>query len=404
MTDRPTAGTDGTEIDLDERTSGQWWFTDEEMVRAPVASTRRAGEEILRKIGATDDEAAYLFDIFLNKALQGDHGRGLADFPFNVRRIAVDGAPLRPEVRIVRESPATAVVDSDTPPNNWWHNILLHRAAMDIAIDKARATGVGWVGLRSSLLVLTAQMKQAIDAGMLGLAITQTYPLVAPFGGYRPMLGNAPIAFGIPAGEHDPVILDMSLTQTSSTGVHVAAMHGIPVPEGCILDEHGNPTTDASTYARKEHGWHEKQQARGTLTPLGSSHKGYGMVFVVGLLSALMSDTSYPWDATAVSMGMPENGDTRYGSVLAAVDIGCFGSVDVFRSRVDEFIDVVKASGRREGVAEILYPGEKSQRLQRERSTADVFAVPSTHYEKFTALAAEYGVDLSPTRSSGVRE
>jgi L-2-hydroxycarboxylate dehydrogenase (NAD+) len=383
-----------TDIDLEERTAGQWWYNKEELIPVSVRRTQDAGRQILREIGATDEEAVYLFDIFLNKAIQGDHGRGLADFPYNVRRIRDDGAPLRPVVKVLRQSASTALVDCETPPNNWWHNILLHRAAMDIAIEKATATGIGWSSVRSSLLVLTAQMKQAIDAQMLGMGLTQTYPLVAPFGGMTPLLGNAPLAVGIPAGTHDPVILDMSLTQTSSTGVHVAAMQGIPVPEGCILDENGNPTTDASTYARKEHGWHEKQQARGTLTALGNSHKGYALVFVIGLLSAVLSDTSDPWDATEVSMGMPQNKGVRYGSVLVAVDPSCFIPVDELRGRVDHFIDVVKSSPTRAGVAEILYPGEKSQRLQRQRKEADRFAVPRTYYERFVELAREFAIDL----------
>ena len=382
---------------LKERTFGQWWFNDEEHVEVSVSAVRAAGEEILRNIGASDDEAEYLFAIYLDKALQGDHARGLLDFPFKVRQVAEQKLPLHPRLKILRESASTALVDCETPPLSIWHNTLFHRQAMDVAIDKARSTGIGCVSLRTSLLVLRAQMFQAIDAGMIGMAMTQTYPLVAPLGGFRPMLGNAPIAFGIPAGRHAPVIVDMSCTQSSSSGVHIAARHGLAVPPGLILDEKGMPTTDASTYAAPGHETHEKQRARGTLAVLGNSHKGYALVFAVGLLTAVLTDTNFPWEAEKISIGAPQDGK-RFGSILVAIDPAMFGELDIIRSRVDEFIDALKASGTREDAAEILYPGEKSQRLQQQRRQADVFELPKSHYENFCALAAEHGIKVTSCR------
>jgi len=383
--------------DLKERTAGQWWFNDEDHVRLSVSEIRAAGEAILRRIGASEDEAEYLFRIYLDKALQGDHARGLLDFPLRVRQVTEKKNPIHPVVKILRETASTALVDCETEPLGNWHNTLFHRAAMNIAIEKARATGIGWVSLRSSLLVLRTQMYQAIDANMIGIGMTQTYPLVAPFGGFTPMLGNAPIAFGIPAGTHDPVIVDMSCTQTSSSGVHIAADHKIQVPPGFILDERGNPTTDPATYAAPGHETHEKQKARGTLTALGNSHKGYALVFAVGLLTAILTETNFPWEAKDISIGSPTDG-SRFGAILMAVDPSSFGSVDAIRARVDEFIDALKASGTREGVPEILYPGEKSQRLQRERRAADIFELPRSHYENFCRLAAELGVTVAAQR------
>jgi LDH2 family malate/lactate/ureidoglycolate dehydrogenase len=380
-------------VDLSERTAGQWWYNDEEHVEVPVGAVRIAGQEILRRIGADADEAEYLFEIYLNKAVQGDHARGLLDFPFSVRRITENGQSLRPQVKVIRETASTALLDCETPPLNTWHNTLFHRAAMDVAIEKARATGIGWVSLRSSLLVIGAQMRQAIDANLVGIGMTQSYPLVAPLGGFLPMLGNAPIAFGVPAGNHDPVIVDMSCTQTSSSGVHIAAKHGIEVPAGCILDEFGNPTTDPASYLPTGYETHERQKARGTLAVLGNSHKGYALVFVIGLLSAVLTDTNFPWEAGEISIGAPQDG-SRFGSILIAVDPAAFGSLDFIRARVDEFIEAVKASGTREGVPEILYPGEKSQRLQRERNQANVFAMPKSQFESFRALAREHGITL----------
>jgi LDH2 family malate/lactate/ureidoglycolate dehydrogenase len=235
----------------------------------------------------------------------------------------------------------------------------------------------------------------ATDVGMIGMGMTQSYPTVAPFGGRQPLLGNAPIAFGIPGDEHDPVILDLSLTQTSSSGVKLAAQQGRPVAEGFILDADGQPTTDASAYPASGFTGHDRQLSRGSLTALGNSHKGYGLVFVVGLLTTVLADASAPWEVGDVVRGVPSD-ESRYGALFIAIDPARF-SDDLLGPRVDDFIDAVKSSPPRDGVEEILYPGERSQQLRRRREEADAFAMPASHYAGLRDFAAELGLgDLLP--------
>jgi LDH2 family malate/lactate/ureidoglycolate dehydrogenase len=271
--------------------------------------------------------------------------------------------------------------------------MLLARAGTNIAIEKARDTGIGMAALRVPLVVAGAHVQQIIDAGQVAITMTQSFPMVAPFGGRVPELGNAPVAFGLPAGRNDPVIIDMSLTQTSSSGVKAAAQQGLSVPTGFLLDEFGEPTTDPAAYPAVGHGWHDRQRSRGSLTPLGDSHKGYALIFVVGLLTAVLTDTSFPWEATEVSMGSPRGPGERYGSLILAIDPGELLGTEI-SSRVDAYIDHLRESPTRDGVAEILFPGEKSQRLRRARRGADVFAVPRSHYEAFVELAREFSISL----------
>lgn len=382
------------EIPLDEKTGGQWWYANEETITASVKETRRIGQALLKAVGANSDEAEFLFEIFLDKAIQGDQTRGLIDFPDNVRRIA-SGYPFRPDCVIVEEAGASCLIDSRTTPNNWFHNILMARYGMDQAIQRAKQYGIGLASMRVSLVIPTVHMMQAIDSSMVGIAMTQAFPMVAPFGGFKPELGNAPVAFGVPAGKHDPIIVDMSLTNTSSSGVKQMMLRGIPIPEGYILDEHGQPTTNGADYPAKGHEWHGIQRSRGTLTTLGNGHKGFALVYVVGLLTSVLNRTSFPWEATQVSMGSAAGPGERYGSFFIAIDPAALGiSVDEFRDRVDAFIDHINASPTREGVSEILYPGQKSQRLKRYRKEKDAYALPKAHYEAFLKLAQEYGIPV----------
>jgi LDH2 family malate/lactate/ureidoglycolate dehydrogenase len=261
---------------------------------------------------------------------------------------------------------------------------------MSLAVEKAQTCGVALVAARASGEILTPYVQQAVDAGMVGLAMVQSVPTVAPLGGHGPLLGNAPMAIGVPSATHDPMILDMSFTQSSSSGVLLAAEQGQSVPPGVLLDEHGNPSTDSFDYPDHElaatfGGIH----ARGTLAPLGGGHKGYAMIFAIGLLTSLLADSSPPWE---LYYHLPERG--TYGTLLMAIDPGAFRADGLKGAlvAVDEFIDTVKGSPRNGGVDEILYPGERSQALKRKRRDAGFIAIPKSHFEGFVELAHDVSV------------
>jgi LDH2 family malate/lactate/ureidoglycolate dehydrogenase len=273
---------------------------------------------------------------------------------------------------------------------------------MDLAVTKAEQNGIGLVGARAPGGILGPFVARAVDAGMIGIAMSQSSPYVAPLGGYEPLLGNAPIAIGIPAPDSAPVILDMSLTETSASGVRAAAAGGFTVPAGSLLDASGNPTTDPTAFAAHD-AWQSERgdwEAAGSLVPLGAGHKGYALVFVVNLLVSLLSDTSASWEVTEIVRGHPGDDDQRYGCVLVAVDAKAISGVSF--DRTEAFIDAVKQAPRRLGVDEILYPGEKSQRLRRRSHDRNVVVIPRSHYDALVALAGELSLDrvLPPARAT----
>jgi LDH2 family malate/lactate/ureidoglycolate dehydrogenase len=179
------------------------------------------------------------------------------------------------------------------------------------------------------------------------------------------------------------------LTETSASGVKLSAVQGQCVPEGFILDERGDPTTDATEFPAEGHLTHDSQMARGSLVPLGAGHKAYALIYVVSLLTSVVTDSNFPWEADSVIGGRPADESLRYGSVFMALDPAAFGPLDGFLRRVDEYIDDVKDSPRRDGVDEILYPGERSQRLKRQRRDAGVFLLPASHYDALVELGRD---------------
>jgi LDH2 family malate/lactate/ureidoglycolate dehydrogenase len=170
--------------------------------------------------------------------------------------------------------------------------------------------------------------------------------------------------------------------------VLLAAEQGEQIPPGFLLDRTGTPTTDAREFPDEELIRRTGGTAvRGTLTPLGNSHKGYAMVFIVGLLASVLTDTSPSWD---LAWDLPERG--TYGTVLIAIDPSALNPHDV-PAVVDAFIDKVTGAPTRAG-GEILYPGQRSQQLKSERRARGVVAIPASHLDALVELARE--LNLAP--------
>jgi LDH2 family malate/lactate/ureidoglycolate dehydrogenase len=369
----------------DGRTYGQWWDWQGEYLTLPIEDIRTMGRAIYEVAGASPTDAAYLFDGLFDKTLQGDHARGLVYLPGLIRAALSKEAAVRSTARVLREYGATAVVGNDqgSGPDD-----LVCRYAMIVALDKARQHGIGIVGARAGARLLTPLVGMAVDAGMVGIVFTQSVPSVAPTGGYQALLGNGPTAVGIPAGKHHPVILDLSFTQTSSSPVLLAARQGQQVPPGLILDHNGAPTTDPRDYFEgdlTDTTGHVAMQ--GSLAALGNGHKGYAVLFVIGLLAQLLSDTSPPWE-----LGADVADPACFGSVHMAIDPTCFSQDPT--TTADAFIEHVAAEPRRPDMTSILYPGARSQQLRRECEARGTVDVPRPQVDALLSLAEELGVDI----------
>ena len=372
-----------------DRTYGQWWDWRGDYTRVSIPALTALCVAAYEAVGVTPDDAAFLAGGAIDKTIQGDHARGVVYIPPTVRSIHAGRQDPHAAIDVVHSRGATAVVAGAPKAIGR----LVCRAGMRFAIDKAREHGIGFAAARGGAGLLTQYVTMAIDANMIGLVMTQTGPCVAPLGGYTAMLGNGPFAVGVPAGRREPVVLDMSFTQSSASGVLLAAEQGEAIPSGALLDATGAPTTDPRDFRNIDR-TQSPTDARGdgTLTPLGNSHKGYAMVFVIGLLSSVLNDTAPAWD---LAPGSARDGASA-GTLLIAVDPYAFGLGDP-TGAVDAFIDTVTAAPRRPGVDEILYPGLRSQQLRRARRERGSVELPAPQLDALLALADDLGVEVPPS-------
>lgn len=367
------------------RTYGQWWESTDEFVEVAISAVEALCRDAYIAAGASADDAAYLTRTNLDKAIQGDHARGVGRVPGLIAAIRLGKLDVTAPTRVVHSSAAVAVVDGGELASGR----LVGRDGMVLAIERARDHGVGLVAVRGTAEILTPLVELAVDAGMIGMAMVQSVPTVAALGSFGPMFGNAPMAWGVPGRHEPPFILDMAFTQSSASPVLMAAEQGEALPPGFILDERGQPSTDPNDFPD----WpltratgNTGVAVKGSLVPLGANHKGMAMVMLIGLLSCALTGTSPPWE---LYHHLPKRG--RYGLLCLAINPDALDPTGATRDRVDEFLRAIRAAPRQPGVDEILYPGLRSQQLKHERRARDRMAIPRSHLDALNALAAEIG-------------
>jgi len=250
---------------------------------------------------------------------------------------------LRPEIKVLREKPGMALLHGD----NGMGHLVMKRAA-EMAIEKARTSGVAWVGAQWSNHAGPASLyaRMALEHGMIGLyfAVGNANHL-PPWGGLEMLLSTNPVAVAVPAGDEPPIVLDMATTVAAYGKVKAKAAKGESMPEGWMIDREGKPLTDP------------KRASEGFLLPIGG-YKGYGLALVVGLLAGTLNGAAMGKDV--IDFNADTASATNTGQAILAIDPAAFGDLHEFKQSVDRLVRDLRASERMPGVERIWMPGEQS--------------------------------------------
>jgi L-2-hydroxycarboxylate dehydrogenase (NAD+) len=281
---------------------------------------------------------------------------------------------VRPTIRVVRERAGLALIHGD----NGMGHLVMKRAA-EIAIEKARTTGVAWVGAQWSNHAgpasLYARMALAHDMIGLYLAVGNANHL-PPWGGLDMLLSTNPIAAAIPALEEAPVVLDMATTVAAYGKVRAKAQRGETMPEGWMIDREGKALTDP------------KRAEEGFLLPIGG-YKGYGLALVFGLLAGTLNGAAMGKDV--IDFNHDDSSATNTGQAILAIDIAAFGEVEDFKRRVDAVVRDLRSSRRMPGVERIWLPGEQSQ-ARRVAYARDGIPLSAQLMKNLDQVATELGI------------
>jgi len=334
--------------------------------------------EALNKVGLPEQDAATVANLMAEADLQGSDGHGVSRLPQYVRRIKAGGFNVHPNIQIVHDHVSTAVLNGD----NGMGHLVMKRAA-EIAIAKARTTGIAWVNSQfsnhSGPASLYATMPLAHDMFGLYFAVGNANHL-PPWGGLDMLLSTNPIAAAIPAGEEKPIVLDMATTVAAYGKVKTKALRGETMPEGWMIDREGKPLTDP------------KRADEGMLLPLGgmeAGYKGYGLAMIIGLLAGTLGGAAMGRDV--IDFNHDDYSVTNTGQAIVAINIAAFGDVAGFKARVDALVRDLRGSRRMPGVDRILVSGERSHATRAARSRDGIPIAPAL-MRGLDQLAGDLGI------------
>ena len=343
----------------------------EQIVKSP-SDFPRVGFEALRDFiaralsaqGLPQDDALRIAELMAEADLQGSDGHGVIRLPQYSKRIQAGGINVSPDIRVIREKAAMALIDGD---NGMGH--LVVSRAVDLAIAKARESGVAWVSVRHSNHAGPASLyaRKPLQHEMLGLyfAVGNANHL-PPWGGMDMLLSTNPIAAAFPAADEPPVVLDMATTVAAYGKVKAKAKRGEPLPPGWMIDREGKPLTDAS------------RASEGFLLPIGE-HKGYGLALMVGLLAGTLGGAAMGRDV--IDFNADHKTVTNTGQAILVIDLAAFGDPAGFMHSVDALIRDLRNSQRLPGVDRIWLPGEQSHERRQAWRTQGIPIAPALFAE-----------------------
>ena len=277
--------------------------------------------------------------------LQGSDGHGVTRLPQYARRIKAGGFNVRPNIRIVHEHTSTAVLNGD----NGMGHLVMKRAA-EMAIEKARTSGIAWVNSQFSNHAgpasLYATMPLAHDMIGLYFAVGNANHL-PPWGGLDMLLSTNPIAAAIPAGDENPIVLDMATTVAAYGKVKTKALRGETMPEGWMIDREGKPLTDPK---RADEGNASAARRHGV-----PATRAMGLAMIIGLLAGTLGGAAMGRDV--IDFNHDDDSVTNTGQAIVAINIAAFGDVATFKRSVDALVRDFRGSQRMPGVERITVPG-----------------------------------------------
>lgn len=317
--------------------------------------------QVFLAIGCPEEQAETATKALLSADVRGIDSHGVARLSGYVRLWEAKRVNAKPNIRIIHETPSTAVIDGDSGLG-----LVVAPYAMQVAIDKAKQAGTGWVSVQNSnhFGIAGYHAMMALQHDMIGMAMTNASPLVAPTYSIDKMLGTNPICVAAPAGKQPAFVADLATTTAANGKLEILQRKNQPAPSGWVQDAEGNPSHDP-----------DELKKGGALLPLGGdkehgSHKGYALGAIVDIFSALLSGANYaPWvPPFPAYVPMPAQQPGKgIGHFFGAMRVDAFRPAEEFKKSMDHWIEGFRAAKPMRGQEKVLVPGDPEREMEAER-------------------------------------
>lgn len=332
-----------------------------------------AATRIFEAAGLSRSAARTVSGALVDGDARGIGSHGLMLVPMYVDRIRSGSVSTRSSADVVLDAGAIAVLDGGHALG-----VLTADQAMSLAIGKAGEFGVGLVVTRHAFHFGGAfrYVQQAIDAGCIGIAAANTRPLMPAPGGATAVVGNNPLAIGIPGD--DPILVDMALSEAALGKIRLAEAEGREIPPTWATDRDGVATTDPTA------------AIAGLLLPAGGP-KGYGLALAVDVLTGVLSGGSSGSAVKGLYADASVPNDCAH--LCLAVDPARFGSLEGFRGRVAGLTAEIRGSRLAPGSAAVYLPGQL-QTESAQHAAKDGIALAESVLHSLRRTAALVGARL----------
>ncbi|MRG84922.1 Ldh family oxidoreductase [Salinibacillus xinjiangensis] len=295
---------------------------------------------IFQKVGLTNKDAQLIARHLVLANLRGVDSHGLSKVDIYVKRFQEKIVNRKPTIQRMRESPVSALIDADNGPG-----IVAATDGIKLAVEKAKETGVGIVGITHSnhCGMLADYVQYAVQHECIALATTNAPAVMAPWGGKGRFFGTNPIAYGIPTGKEKDIIFDMATSTVAKGKIILAKLNGEKIPLGWAISKEGKPTSDPN------------EAIEGLILPMGGP-KGYGLTFLVETLSALFTGAAYGPHISDLFTDFQNKQNVGHFFFVTRADL--FQDINKFKERMDEMIQEMKQIPLTDEVEQIFLPGE----------------------------------------------
>lgn len=343
-----------------------------------VANLEQFCLAVLQKCGLSETDARVVADVLVTTDTFGVFTHGTKLLQGYVRRLRAGGLKADAVPTIVSEGAGWAVVDGQSAIG-----MVTSTFAMNRAIEKARTTGVAYVGVRNSCHFGAAghYALLAAKSDMIGMAMANDCAGMTVPGARKPVLGTNPFAYAVPAGTEDPIFMDIASSAVAAGKLWAAQAKRQKIPDTWLVDADGLPTTDPFAFPQN-----------GALLPF-AGHKGYGFAVMIEILSAMLTGAGSRGEILSWMQHDPSK-PTLHGAAFLAINIGAMIPIDQFKKRVDDMIRDIRQTPKAKDSAGVFLPGEMEWQKRRKAMVKGV-SLPEEVLESLRGLAKELGVKVN---------
>ena len=363
-------------------------MTNEEFVYQDAKTLENFMKDVFVGIGVPEKDAKTCAEVLIESDIRGIDSHGIARLFMYYTRIKRKQQLAETKITIVKEMPGTVRINA----NNGM-GMVSGKKAMQMAIDKAKKTGIGMAVVENSnhYGIAGYYTLMAAKQDCIGLTGTNARPSIAPTWSVEPMLGTNPFTFGAPTDLEFPWIADHATSITQRGKIEIYARLGKQAVKGWVIDENGNAATNSKEIVT------DMLKLKTALTPLGGigeelgGHKGYNYATLVEILSTCLN-TANMLQATG---GVNEDGSFKpynLGHFFIAINIAAFCDVKAFKKKIGDMLRQLAGARKQPGADHIYVAGEKEHIAQKEREKTGIPLTKVTQ-KQILKMQKEVGLD-----------